>query len=345
MLTYEEILNNCSNYIVKNNKIYEKNTNIEVVDEDKILRIKSSILLFKEARKDYEEIIKMFGKTDKPKDYFLKKAMEKYGANNEENNYGINKLINAIINNDGHYEENMSGSDLQESKFSILLPPKKDYTISYLKLKFRKKGLDIDDIKISQDISNLKKDGYSTVILDYKIKKYIKEQTLEKDKSYHHKYSQELNELERQKQYAKETNDEVLLNYASKSIENIVKNNPSEVSSEDWEKLSYDEKISFINLKIKESKILHNEEDYKYYTSVLKSLESNNLKEKIEKLKKLCEQNFLDYNNDITLEQMEGTLKSAYILKESATDETDIENISEVISLLEEKVNLNIKSK
>ena len=42
---------------------------------------------------------------------------------------------------------------------------------------------------------------------------------------------------------------------------------------------------------------------------------------------------------------MEGTLKSAYILKESATDETDIENISEVISLLEEKVNLNIKSK
>ena len=72
MLTYEEILNNCSNYIVKNNKIYEKNTNIEVVDEDKILRIKSSILLFKEARKDYEEIIKMFGKTDKPKDYFLK---------------------------------------------------------------------------------------------------------------------------------------------------------------------------------------------------------------------------------------------------------------------------------
>ncbi|MDO5569684.1 MAG: hypothetical protein Q4G04_06260 [bacterium] len=171
MLTYDEIISYCSNYKIENGVVINKINNQQITDEDIILKVKTSVLLFKEAKEEYQNDIRQFGKTDKSQERYIKNIMERFGVNNEKNHHGVNEVVNAILNSNGHYEEFMSGTDLQNSKFSILVAPKNEYGMAYLKLKFREKGLDIEDLKVSQDLS-IMQTGQSKVIIDFKIKKY-----------------------------------------------------------------------------------------------------------------------------------------------------------------------------
>ena len=41
MLSYEEIMNYCSNYRIENGNIFDKNTNQQILDEETILKVKS----------------------------------------------------------------------------------------------------------------------------------------------------------------------------------------------------------------------------------------------------------------------------------------------------------------
>ena len=82
--------------------------------------------------------MQQFGKVSRSQEDYIIKTMEKFSVHNEQSSYGINKLVNAILNSDGHYEEFMSGNDLQNSKFSILVAPKNEYGLAFLKLKFSK---------------------------------------------------------------------------------------------------------------------------------------------------------------------------------------------------------------
>lgn len=227
MLSYEKIMNYCSNYRIKNGNVFDNNTNQQILDKDIILKVKSSILLFKEAKKSYQSDMQQFGKVSRSQEDYIRKTMEKFSVHNEQSSYGINKLVNAILNSDGHYEEFMSGNDLQNSKFSILVSPKKEYGLAFLKLKFREKGLDIEDLKVSQDLSELQHNGVSKVVIDSKVKKYEKlvqsNQENVVQSNIHHPRSQELNELERQKQIAKQSNDKVAYNYAKSSIKKIIR--------------------------------------------------------------------------------------------------------------------------
>ena len=276
MLNYEEIMNYCLNYKIENGAVVDKHSNQQVLDENTILKIKASILLFKESKDAYQSDVQQFGKTNKSQEDYIKKTMEKFSVNNEENSYGINKLVNAILNANGHYEEMMSGNNLQNSKFSILVAPKSEYGIAYLKLKFREKGLDIEDIKISQDLSELQHNGVSKVIINFKIKKYEKQiQSQQKNNKYssiQHPRANELNELEKQKQIAKNNNDEVLYNYAQSAIEKIIRESRIDVASKKWESMSIQDKIAFAKIKINESKILHDKDEFNYWNANLNSL-------------------------------------------------------------------------
>lgn len=51
----------------------------------------------------------------------------KLRRDNEQSSFNINKLVNVILNSNEHYEEFMSGNDLQNSKFSILVSLKNEY--------------------------------------------------------------------------------------------------------------------------------------------------------------------------------------------------------------------------
>ena len=276
MLSYEEIMNYCSNYRVENGKVFDKNTNQQILDEDIILKVKSSILLFKESKESYQSDMQQFGKVSKSQEDYIRKTMEKFSVHNEQSSFDINKLVNAILNSNGHYEEFMSGNDLQNSKFSILVSPKNEYGLAFLKLKFREKGLDIEDLKVSQDLSELQHNGVSKLIIDFKVKKYEKvvqsNQENVVQSNIQHPRSQELNELERQKQIAKQNNDEVAYNYAKSSIEKIIRESRLEVSPEQWDSMSIQDQIAFVKIKMNEAKILHDQDDYNYWNSNLNSL-------------------------------------------------------------------------
>ena len=261
MLSYEEIMNYCSNYKIDNGIVIDKNTNQQVIDEEIVLRVKTSILIFKESKDAYQSDIQQFGKTNKSQEDYIKKTMEKFGVNNESNSYGINKLVNAILNSNGHYEEMMSGNDLKNSKFSILIAPKNEYGMAYLKLKFREKGLDIEDLRISQDLSELQHNGVSKVIINFKIKQCENaKQNVQNNISQsniQHPRANELNELERQKQLARQNNDEVSYKYIQSSIEKIIRKNRMQISPEKWDSYTIEQKESYIQIKMKEAKILN----------------------------------------------------------------------------------------
>ena len=276
MLSYEEIMNYCSNYRVENGNVFDKNTNQQIIDEDIILKVKSSILLFKESKESYQSDMQQFGKVSKSQEDYIKKTMEKFSVHNEQSSFGINKLVNAILNSNGHYEEFMSGNDLQNSKFSILVAPKNEYGLAFLKLKFREKGLDIEDLKISQDLSELQHNGVSKVIIDFKVKKYEKNVQNNQENviqsNIQHPRAQELNELERQKQIAKQNNDEVAYNYAKSSIEKIIRESRLEISPEQWDSMGIQDKIAFVKIKMNEARILNDQDEFNYWNSNLNSL-------------------------------------------------------------------------
>ena len=278
MLTYDEIMKYCSDYKIENGIVVDKKSNQQITDENIVLKVKSSVLLFKEAREAYQFDMSQFGKTTKFQKDYIKKTMEKFGVSNEKNLYGVNKLVNAILTSNGHYEENMSGSDLQNSKFSFLVPPKSEYGLAYLKLKFREKGSDIEDLKIRQDLTELQHNGVSKVIIDFKVKRYEKNiqnsEPLDLSNNFQHPRAKELNNLEKQKQLAKQNNDEIAYNSAQATIEKIVRESPVEITPEQWDSNSLSQQISFVKSKINESKILHDKDDFNYWNSNLKSLEA-----------------------------------------------------------------------
>lgn len=281
MLSYEEIMNYCSNYKIDNGIVIDKNTNQQVINEEIVLRVKTSILIFKESKDAYQSDIQQFGKTNKSQEDYIKKTMEKFGVNNESNSYGINKLVNAILNSNGHYEEMMSGNDLKNSKFSILIAPKNEYGMAYLKLKFREKGLDIEDLRISQDLSELQHNGVSKVIINFKIKQCENaKQNVQNNISQsniQHPRANELNELERQKQLARQNNDEVSYKYIQSSIEKIIRKNRMQISPEKWDSYTIEQKESYIQIKMKEAKILNDKDEFNYWLAILNDLKEKNI--------------------------------------------------------------------
>ena len=246
MLSYEDIKNYCANYKIENGIVIEKNSDRQINDEDIVLRVKSSLLIFSEAHDTYKNDMRQFGKTNKSQDDYITKTMEKFGTNGEVNTYGINKLVNAILASNGHYEEMISGSELQNGKFSMLVPPKQDYGLAYLRLKFREKGLDIDNLKVSQDLTELKHNGVSKVIIDFKIKKYEKIVT-------------NVN-----------THD---LQSTNGSDINQIRQNTVDVAPIKWDSMSIDEQISYIHAKMNESRSLHDQDSYNYWNANLINLQ------------------------------------------------------------------------
>ena len=65
MLNYEDIMNYCSNYRVENGSVFNKKTNQQVFDEEIILKVKASVLLFNESKKEYQSDKQQFGKVFK----------------------------------------------------------------------------------------------------------------------------------------------------------------------------------------------------------------------------------------------------------------------------------------
>lgn len=90
---------------------------------------------------------------------------------------------------------------------------------------------------------------------------------------YRHPKANELNELERKKQIAKQNNDILLYQQLQNEIENIISANRAKVSPQQWDAMDIDERKSFIQIKMKEAKILKDEDEFRYWNASLNRLD------------------------------------------------------------------------
>ncbi len=95
------------------------------------------------------------------------------------------------------------------------------------------------------------------------------------------KYEQSdiLRYLENKKQEAINSNDEVAVNYYNNSIKTELKNNPISVTPEKWDIMDENEKIRFVELKMKEAKILEDKDAFIYWQNNLNQLQEISLNE------------------------------------------------------------------
>lgn len=236
MLSYEEIISFCENYRIENKIVYDKNTNEHVTDEDIILRVKSSFLIYKEAKKAYKSDISQFGSTRRSKEDYITKTMERFGASGEVNTYGVNKVINAILESGGHYEEMISGSDLQNCKFSILVAPNEDYGLAYLRLKLRERGLDISNLRVSQDLTELQHNGVSKVIIDFEIKRLERSASLQSEEATPKEWDsmsrdEQIAHIQARKNEASALQDQDAVTYWNANLSSLQEKNKKEQSS------------------------------------------------------------------------------------------------------------------
>ena len=243
MLTVELVKDNISNYRIKNGIVIDKSSNQPLQDEDKILEVKSSVLIYLNAQAIHNADIHLSGKATKNKDECIIRSMEQYSVHGEKSNIGINKFVNSLLNSNGHYEEDMSGNNLNESKFSMFSNQNRDFGISYLRYKLREKGLDLSNFRINLNEikqQNGKSSGNYKVIIDYDISKYekIHKQEIKNETQLNVESSKEkavvqstqqveqnvqtnFNEIERQMQIAKQNNDIDAFKYWSENLTNI----------------------------------------------------------------------------------------------------------------------------
>lgn len=90
MLTTNDIKNYLSNYIIQNGIVIDKSTNQEVENEDIILKVKTSILIYNEAKSSYEN--RTQSRVNKANfAHYIEKTMQQFGINGDVNDYSQNK--------------------------------------------------------------------------------------------------------------------------------------------------------------------------------------------------------------------------------------------------------------
>lgn len=275
MLTYDEIIKYLTMYNYNKGNIIDKSSGEIIQDNELILKVKTAMLVYGIALDDVKTDIRDRGRSGKSKEKYIKTSMEKLGINGEINSFGFNKLINSILSSNGHYSERVGGGkkDLIESKFSILLPPKKDFTLAYLNLRFKDRGLAIDDIKVGVDETNLIKLGSSVVSVDFQLKKRLSNAGHDKFKScISHPKADLLNELEKQKNDAIKNKDDVSYRFAVNNIKRIVTSYPMELSPGDFDNLSFADKKRFFEIKMMEAKVRDDEVDFNFWKSNVEHL-------------------------------------------------------------------------
>ena len=343
MLTVEQVKNNISNYRIENGIVIDKKTNQQVHDENKILEVKSSVLVYRDARSLYERRLR-----GAPEDYnvYINKALKMYGLNGEENDYPQNKVIREIIEKDGLIQIDYGGNDLLTSeKFSFLCEPKKNYGMAVINYIAHQRGLDITNLDVTIDLSEFKKMGVSKVNIKYDKNLYesSKEHLEGNQSSYHYPMAKELNELEEQKKIAKQHNDEDAYRYAQSNIDRIIKNNQASVSPEKWNSMNIGEQISFVKLKINESKILHEKDAFDYWNATL-----NNLEKKVQNSPNDSENDY-ERNFDVMINNLKDqTLQISTEYKQMLLDGyIDDDELSTLINELKDLVDnaISIKSK
>lgn len=227
LFTVEQVNYYARTYYLNDGKLLFRDTNREETDEETIVKAKAAKLIYNESYNTY--------KSDPSKsltDTIKEKIVQ----------IDNNELINAILYGNGHIENIINfGNDKsnirntmikKNSIYSYLLPPKYEYTLAYLKLKFQKLELGLDSVKLNIKLPLDKNNPNIKVEIDYETYPLKKvEQEIYENTS--------------------NLNKQMTFSNALIILTKYVNEARGEFDLEDWINTSNDEKENYLSMKIK----------------------------------------------------------------------------------------------
>ena len=271
-----DVLNDVQKFVIKNGRVYSRETGQEESNEDTILRAKTSRFLFNKAKSLRDDDMRRSGDrfTDKGPDYYVDKVMDRYGFKNENTEYAEGKLLKELVDK-GFHHQTMSGDNLTESKYDIFVGEKGDLGKALLKRRLKQHNLDMTSIKVDIDSSTVKKDGYSTVDIKVNTTPITKnEKTSGNSDSFSHPAAEQLSKLEAELIKAQEEGDEETARGYRAALKMVVERNRLEVSPKDWDNMNDEQKERFYKLKMKEEKILGDKDAFNFWNANLQRLKN-----------------------------------------------------------------------
>ena len=270
------VLNDIQKFAIKSGKVYSRETGQEESDEDIILRVKTSRLLFNEAKSLRDKQAQMLGDrfTDKGPDYYVDKILDRYGFKNEDTEYAEGKLLKNLVDN-GTHRQTIGDNSLIGTKFDMFIGNKEDLGKALLKRRFKQHGLEMTNINISIDSSTFEKDGYSTVSVEVDTIPIAKVKSAsDKPNTFNHPAAEQLSKLEAELIKAQEEGDEETARGYRAALKMVVERNRLEISPKDWDNMDDEQKKRFYKLKMKEEKILGDKDAFNFWNANLQRLKN-----------------------------------------------------------------------
>ena len=85
------------------------------------------------------------------------------------------------------------------------------------------------------------------------------------------------------KKEAQSIGDDVGINYYESNIKRIISEHPLEVSPEEWDNFTFEQKEQFFLLKMKEAKILEDKDSFNYWHANLETLKYQDKEETLKR--------------------------------------------------------------
>ena len=266
-----DVLDDIKRYTIKDGKVYSKETGEEESDEDAILRIKTSRLLFNEAKARHDERASRRGNIERPPEFYVDQMLEEYGFKNENVKDPKGQMLKDLIENGSHHQT-FWGDNLSKSKYSIFVGEKQDFGKALLERRLKQHGIEMIDMNIDVDTSTFRKGNYSTVEINIGTAPPTKsENTPDNSSAFHHPAAEQLEKLEAEIAKAEQNGDEDAANGYRSALRMVIERNPLEVSPEDWDKMSDADKDRFYKLKMKEAKVLGDKEAFNFWNANFKN--------------------------------------------------------------------------
>ncbi len=274
LVSPSDVLSDIQEYTIKDGKVYSKETSQEETDENTILRVKTSKLLFNEAKRLRDRESHMLGDrfTDRGPNYYVDRTMDKYGFKNEDTKFAEGKLLKDLTNNGAHHQTILA-DDLTGSQYDMFVGKKGDLGKALLKRRLKQHGLKMTNLEVTLDSSTFKKDGFSTV--DIRVdttSTSVPENNPDSSYTLHHPATSQLGQLEAELKKAQDDGDEEAAKGYRAALKMVVERNRLNVSPEEWSNMSDNQKERFYIIKMKEEKILGDKEAFNYWNANLQRL-------------------------------------------------------------------------
>lgn len=282
----DAILNDIQQFSIKEGKVYSKTTGQEELDEDTILRVKTSRLLFNTAKekRDFEQ--HALGKRfkDRGPEFYIDGALERYGFKDDNPKFAEGKMLKKLVDS-GMFQENTFANNLENSKFNMFIGKKGDLGRALLQRRLKQHGLAMNSLNINIDTSNFQRDGVSTVDIHLETSPLAQPTNDSAPQSpdnprpnhpqtLHHPAAAQLSQLEKGLAEAQKNHDETAINGYHNALKMVIERNRLEVTPEEWQNMNHNQRERFLKLKMKEEKILGNQDAYNYWHANLEMLQS-----------------------------------------------------------------------